>query len=103
MSQILKVTAGTFENEVLKSDKPVLVDFYAIWCGYCVALAPVLEQLASDRPDIKVCKVDTDQQPELAQQYKIQFLPTVCVFKNGEMTQKEVAPQSMDELLSLLN
>ena len=88
MSKI--ITSDSFEMEVLKSDKPVLVDFFATWCGPCKMLAPVLDELSEDREDIKVVKVDVDQALELAQQYKVVVVPTLLLFKNGEVANKSM-------------
>ena len=88
MSKI--ITSDSFEMEVLKSDKPVLVDFFATWCGPCKMLAPVLDELSEDREDIKVVKVDVDQALELAQQYKVAAVPTLLLFKNVEVANKSM-------------
>ena len=88
MSKI--ITSDSFEMEVLKSDKPALVDFFATWCGPCKMLAPVLDELSEDREDIKVVKVDVDQALELAQQYKVAAVPTLLLFKNGEVANKSM-------------
>ena len=83
MSKI--ITSDSFEMEVLKSDKPVLVDFFATWCGPCKMLAPVLDEMSEDRDDIKVVKLDVDQSMDLAQKYKVAAVPTLLLFKNGEV------------------
>ena len=73
-----------FENEVLRSDKPVLVDFFATWCGPCKMIAPVLEEIAEEREDIKVVKIDVDQAQELAIAYQVMSIPTLIVFRDGK-------------------
>jgi len=73
-----------FQNEVLESKLPVLVDFFATWCGPCKMIAPTLEQIAGEREDFKICKVDVDQLPAVAAQYKIMSIPTLIVFKDGK-------------------
>lgn len=85
MAEILHVGKANFEKEVLKSKTPVLVDFYAIWCGPCHDFAPVLEQLAAETSKLKVAKVDIEKEPELAIKYGIRHVPTICIFKNGEI------------------
>ena len=80
----ITLTESNFESEVLKSEKPVLVDFWASWCGPCKMLAPTIEQIANENDTIKVGKVNVDDEPDLAQKYGIVSIPTVILFKNGE-------------------
>ena len=80
----ITLTESNFETEVLKSDKPVLVDFWASWCGPCKMLAPTIEQIVNENDSIKVGKVNVDDEPALAQKYGIVSIPTVILFKNGE-------------------
>ena len=101
MAEII-LTAENFEQEVLHSDVPVLVDFWATWCGPCRMLAPVIAQIAEEQEGkIKVGKIDVDEQPELAIRYGIASIPTLKVFKNGEVanTSVGVIPKQMIEQL----
>jgi thioredoxin 1 len=88
-SKVVEVNGTNFESEVLQSDKPVLLDFSATWCGPCKMLAPIIENVASKHDGVKVAKLDIDQVPEVANKYRVQSVPTVVVFKGG----KEVARQ----------
>ena len=92
------VTTETFGSEVLKADKPVIVDFWAAWCGPCRMLAPVMEELEKERPDLKICKIDVDDAPGLAMQYRVASIPTVMLFQNGQIAAKVVGYVSKDEL-----
>jgi thioredoxin 1 len=78
------VTEQTFEQEVLASEQPVLVDFWAEWCGPCHAIAPVLDQIAAERSELKVVKLNIDEQPAVAQRYGVMSIPTLILFKDGE-------------------
>lgn len=98
----LVITKENFESEVLKSYKPVLVDFWAAWCGPCKMLSPVIEEIAEERSDIKVGKINVDEQPELASQFAVMSIPTLIVFKNGEIANKAIGVQPKDAILSML-
>jgi thioredoxin 1 len=78
------ITESTFEQEVLQSEKPVLVDFWAEWCGPCHAVAPVLDQIAGEREDLRLVKVNIDEEPELARRFGIMSIPTMILFEGGE-------------------
>ena len=81
----ITVTAENFQQQVLQAEQPVLVDFWATWCGPCRMLAPVLEQVAAERRDIRVCKINVDEQPVLAQQFQIDSIPTLLIFRDGKL------------------
>ena len=84
------VTEQTFDSEVLQSDQPVLVDFWAEWCGPCHAIAPVLDQIAQERSELKVVKLNIDEEPAIAQRYGVMSIPTLMIFKGGEMASRQV-------------
>ena len=96
-------TTENFEKEVLQSDVPVLVDFWATWCMPCKMLAPVIEEIAAEADGYKVGKVDVDQEPELAQKYRIMSIPSILVFKNGKVAASTVGVQQKAALKELLN
>ena len=87
---VIDVKTADFEAEVLKSDKTVLVDFWAVWCGPCRMLSPVVDQVAEENPDIKVCKVNVDEEQQLAIKYGVMSIPTLLVFKGGELVNQSV-------------
>lgn len=99
---IIYVNNDNFSEEVLESDKTVIVDFFANWCGPCQMIAPVLEEIAEEDANIDVAKIDVDQSPELAIKYGINSIPALLVFKNGELTNTSIGFKSKAEILSLL-
>ena len=99
----LKITAANFENEVLRSDKAVLLDFYADWCGPCKMLSPVLSEIADEYADvIRVAKVNVDDEPELAMKFKVSSIPMLVLFKNGRIVSTSVGYRPKDEILNEL-
>lgn len=98
----ITITKSNFESEVLSSDKPVLVDFLASWCGPCRMLAPVVAQIADARDDVKVGKINVDEQPELAARYSVSSIPTVLVFKDGKVAASSVGYRPRPQIEALL-
>lgn len=99
---IINITKDNFEQEVKNSEKPVLVDFWASWCGPCMMVAPVLEEIAQERTDIKVGKINVDDQPELSASFGIMSIPTMLVFKGGEVVNKSVGAVPKEQILKLV-
>lgn len=99
---VIKLTKEVFENEVMKSDKPVLIDFSAVWCGPCRMVAPIVDEIAEENPQIKVCKVDVDEEPELAQAFGVSSIPMLVVVKNGKITASAVGARPKESIISLL-
>lgn len=100
---VIHVTADNFEQEVLKSDKPTLVDFWAAWCGPCKMLSPIVDEFASAHPEIKVCKVNVDEEPSLAQEYQVMNIPMLLVFEHGSIKQKSVGVISKSQMEDLVS
>lgn len=96
------VTAVNFEKEVLEADVPVLVDFWAAWCTPCKMLSPIVDEAAKEREDVKFCKVNIDQESELAMRYGVMSIPTLILFKSGQIAKKSIDLISKEELLQLL-
>ncbi len=104
MGNILELTKENFDKEVIQSDKPVLVDFWAAWCGPCRMVAPIIEQVAEEfQGKAKVAKVNVDEQSELAQQYKIMSIPTLIIFNDGKIAESAVGAKSKNDLSNMLN
>lgn len=99
---VIHLTKENFKEEVLESKVPVLVDFWATWCGPCQMVGPLVEELGNEVTDAKVCKVDVDQEPELARQYRVMSIPTFLVFKDGEVVKRDMGAKPKQELLDLL-
>lgn len=98
----LHVTIDNFDSEVLQSDKPVLVDFWASWCGPCKMLLPVIEELADEVTDAKICKINVDEQQELAARFHVMTIPTLMVFKDGKMVESSVGVKPKASILKML-
>jgi thioredoxin 1 len=99
---VMTITAENFEQEVLQSDKPVLIDFWAPWCGPCRMVSPVVEEIANEHPEIKVGKVNVDEQQDLARKYRIMSIPSLYVFKNGEVANKTIGAVPKANILAML-
>lgn len=99
---VLKITTENFEKEVLKSTKPVLLDFYADWCGPCQMMVPTIEEISSERDDIVVGKINVDNEPKLAQMFQVMSIPMFAVVKDGKITNTSVGYRPKDEILGLL-
>ena len=99
---VLTITNENFEQEILKSDKPVIVDFWAAWCGPCKMLSPVVDQLAEELEGVKVGKINIDEQMELAEKYNVSSIPCVVAFKNGEEVNRSVGLVPKQKLVDLL-
>lgn len=98
----ININKTNFQNEVINSEKPVLLDFWASWCGPCRMVAPAIEEIANERSDIKVCKVNVDEQPELAGRFGIMSIPTLVVMKDGKVTNQAMGARPKSQILALL-
>ena len=99
---VLHIDKDNFHKEVLNSDKPVLLDFFASWCGPCRMVGPILDEIAEEREDIKVCKVNIDEQPELASRYRIMTIPTLMVLKDGNIVEQSVGAKPKHQILAMV-
>ncbi len=100
---VMHIEQHNFKEEVLNSEKPVLLDFWASWCGPCRMVGPILDEIAAEREDIKVCKVNIDEQPELAAQYQIMTIPTLMVIKNGEIVSQSAGARPKHQILAMFD
>ena len=98
----LNITKENFQKEIIESEKPVLLDFFATWCGRCQMLSPVIDEIAAERSDIKVAKINVGEQRDLARQYKVMSVPTLMVIRNGEVVNRSLGAMPKHEVLSLL-
>ncbi len=101
--EVLHLNGDNFEQEVLQSSIPVLVDFWADWCGPCKMIAPIIDELAKELTDVKICKVNVDEAGDLAMKYRVMSIPTLVLFKAGEKTAMSVGAKSKAELLDFIN
>lgn len=95
------INKETFAQEVLKSEKPVLLDFWASWCGPCRMVAPIVDEIANEHEEIKVCKINVDQEPELATEFDVMSIPSLFVIKNGEVVNRAVGILSKEQILEM--
>ena len=96
------INKNNFQNEVMNTDKPVLLDFWASWCAPCRMVVPIIEEIASERPDIKVGKINVDEQPELASEFGIMSIPTLVVMKNGKIVQLVSGARPKEAILTMI-
>lgn len=100
---VIKLTNENFESEAIRSQKPVLIDFFAMWCGPCKMLSPIIEKIAAEHPEFKVCKIDIDEVPSLAERFGIMSIPTLMVMRNGEVVRTSVGLKSEAGILMMLD
>ncbi len=100
--KVIHVDKQNFQNEVMESDKPVLLDFWAPWCMPCRMVGPILEEIAEERSDIKVGKINVDEQPELAGEFQVMSIPTLIVIKNGKIVNQSVGAMQKEAILAML-
>lgn len=99
---VIHINKNSFQNEVLNSEKPVLLDFWAPWCGPCRMVSPIVDEIASERSDIKVGKINVDDQPELAAQFGVMSIPTLVVMKGGKVANQMVGARPKGQILAML-
>ena len=99
---VINITRNNFQNEIINSDKPVLLDFWAPWCGPCRMVGPILEEIAGERSDIKIGKINVDEQPELTSQFRVMSIPTLIVIKDGKIVNQSMGAKPKNAILAML-
>jgi len=99
----IEINKNNFQEEVLESDKPVLLDFWAPWCGPCRMVVPIIEEIAGERTDVKVGKINVDEEPDLARQYRVMTIPTLIVINKGEIVTQSSGAKSKAQILDMIN
>lgn len=99
---VININKTNFQSEVINSEKPVLLDFWASWCGPCRMVAPIVDEIAAERSDLKVGKANVDEQPELAGRFGVMSIPTLVVMKNGKVTNQAVGVRPKEQILAML-
>ena len=100
---VIELTQENYQKEVIESDKLVLIDFFATWCGPCKMVSPVVDEIANERPDIKVCKLDVDRNLDLARTFQVMSVPTLVAMKNGEIINKIVGAMPKAQILKMFD
>lgn len=100
---VIELTQENYQKEVIESDKPVLIDFFATWCGPCKMVSPVVDQIANERPDIKVCKLDVDKNLDLARTFQVMSVPTLVAMKNDKMINKIIGAMPKAQILKMFD
>ena len=99
---VITLTNSNFENEVINSDKPVLIDFWAAWCGPCRMVSPIIDEIAGEVTNVKVGKINVDEEPQLASRYGVMSIPTLILIKNGKVVNQAVGVKSKEQILKML-
>ena len=98
----INITKSSFDHEVIRSEQKVLLDFWAPWCGPCRMVSPILDEIAAERPDIKVCKINVDEEMDLARQYRVMSIPTMMVMQDGQVAHKMIGARAKEQILAAL-